>query len=122
MKLLVIDDEPGVLDMIQGHFKHHGFEVLTAGDGGEGVKLCREHKPDVILLDFKMKQMDGDVAVPHLRKAVPQALILMVSAYQDEVTRKRLEGLGIDGYFEKPVSILELQAVIERALKAPRLK
>lgn len=120
MKLLVIDDEPGVLDMIRGHFKYHGFDVLTAGDGGEGVMLCREHKPDVILLDFKMKQMDGDEAVPHLREAVPNALILMVSAYQDEMTRKRLEGLGIDGYFEKPVSILELQTVIETALNRPK--
>jgi len=115
-KMLVVDDEPGVLDMIRGHFKYHGFDVLTAGDGVEGVKLCREHKPDVILLDFKMKHMDGDEAVPHLREAVPKALILMVSAYQDEAAKKRLRGLGIDGYFEKPVSILELQRVIENAL------
>lgn len=115
-KMLVVDDEPGVLDMIRGHFKYHGFDVLTAGDGVEGVKLCREHKPDVILLDFKMKHMDGDEAVPHLRETVPKALILMVSAYQDEVAKKRLRGLGIDGYFEKPVSILELQRVIENAL------
>ncbi len=115
-KMLVVDDEPGVLDMIRGHFKHHGFDVVTAEDGDEGVKLCREHKPDVILLDFKMKHMDGDEAVPHLRETVPKALILMVSAYQDEAAKKRLRGLGIDGYFEKPVSILELQRVIENAL------
>lgn len=117
-KMLVVDDEPGVLDMIRGHFKYHGFEVVTAADGGEGVLMCREHKPDVILLDLKMKEMDGDEAVPYLREIVPDALILMVSAYQDDVTKKRLEGIGIDAYFEKPISILELQRVIEHALEA----
>ena len=116
-KMLVIDDEPGVLDMIQGHFKHRGFEIYTADDGLAGIEICRKVKPDVILLDLKMKEMDGDEAVPQLKALVPEAVVFMISAYQDERLHNRIKGLGIDAYFEKPVSILELQRAVESALQ-----
>ncbi len=115
--MLVIDDEPGVLDMIQGHFKHRGFEVYTADDGGSGIEVCRKVKPDVILLDLKMKEMDGDEAVPQLKALAPESVVFMISAYQDERTQKRIRGLEIDAYFEKPVSILELQRAVDNALQ-----
>lgn len=115
-KLLVIDDEPSVLDMIQGHFSLRGFDVLTADDGGTGIAVCRETLPDVIILDLKMKEMDGDEALPELRRIVPDARIYVVSAYQDEITEKRVAGLGVDAYFEKPVSIIDLQHTIQQAL------
>lgn len=115
-KLLVIDDEPSVLDMIQGHFSLRGFDVLTADDGGSGIAVCRDSLPDVIILDLKMKHMDGDEALPELRRIVPDARIYVVSAYQDEITEKRVAGLGVDAYFEKPVSIIDLQHTIQQAL------
>ncbi len=98
--------------MIHEHFSLRGYEVFTALDGSEGVEVCRQVNPDVILLDLKMKTMDGDKAVPFLRDIVPQAKIFVISAYQDEITQKRIAGLNIDAYFEKPVSILELEKVI----------
>lgn len=115
-KLLVIDDEPGVLDMIKGHFGLRGFDVSTASDGGQGIDVCRATGPDVIILDLKMKEMDGDEALPELRRIAPSAKIYVVSAYQDEITQKRISGLGVDAYFEKPVSIVELQQTIQTAL------
>lgn len=115
-KLLIIDDEPGVRDMIRGHFGLRGFDVSDADDGAVGIAVCRETEPDVIILDLKMKEMDGDQALPELRRIVPGAKIYVVSAYQDEVTRQRISGLGVDAYFEKPVSIVELQQTIQTAL------
>ncbi len=108
----MIDDEAGVLEMIHGHFSLRGYEVYTALDGQEGIEVCRQGIPDVILLDLKMKVMDGDKAVPFLRQIVPAAKIFVISAYQDEITQKRIAGLAIDGYFEKPISILTLENVI----------
>ena len=116
-KLLVIDDEEGVLDMIRSHFEVRGFEVHTASDGKEGVEACRCVLPDVILLDLKMKEMDGDEAMPLLRALVPKAKIFIVSAYQDDVMEKRIANLGVNAYFEKPVSILDLQNAIQKALQ-----
>jgi len=115
-KLLVIDDEPGVLEMISGHFGLRGFEVFTAGDGGEGIQLCSTVHPQVIVMDLKMKEFDGDQALPELRRLAPNAKIAVVSAYQDEIMEKRMIALGADAYFEKPVSL----QLLERFLKTPK--
>ncbi len=116
IRLLVIDDEQGVLDMIREHFSFRGYEVMTASDGGEGVELCGAEKPDVILLDIKMKKMDGDEAIPHLRHCSPASKIFVVSAYQDESMIRRVRSLGIEAYFEKPVSIIELEKAVRKAV------
>ena len=116
-KLLAIDDEPGVLEMIQGHFSVRGFEVFTASDGRLGIDVCSRVLPDIILLDLKMKEVDGDEALPALRRMVPSAKIFVISAYQDAITEKRIRGLGVTAYFEKPVSILELEKRVREALK-----
>jgi len=119
-KLLVIDDEDGVLEMIAGHFEPRGFEVHTAADGREGIELCERVRPDVILLDLKMKGLDGDRACPELRRLVPQAKIFLVTAYEDEIIAKRIAVLGIDAFFEKPISILKLEKAVRDALGAPK--
>ena len=116
IKLLAIDDEGGILEMIHDHFSLRGFEVFTAADGVEGIVLCKKVRPQVILLDLKMKQLDGDKALGQLLELVPEAKIFVVSGYQDELAQKRISGLAIEAYFEKPVSILELEKAIRRSL------
>ena len=116
IRLLAIDDEAGVLEMIHDHFSLRGFEVHTAGDGLEGIILCEEVRPQVILLDLKMKQLDGDKALAQLRELVPEAKIFVVSGYQDELAQKRIGGLAIEAYFEKPVSVLELEKAVRQSL------
>ncbi len=103
--------------MIRGHFEARGFEVLAAADGREGIELCRACCPDVILLDFKMKSMDGDQALPKLRRLCPRSVIFLISAYQKDIVREKIEGLGVNAYFEKPVPILELDRAVREALK-----
>lgn len=120
-KLLAIDDETGVLEMIRAHFEMRGYEVFTASDGGEGIELCEQVRPDAILVDLKMRQIDGDKALPRLRELVPEAKIFVVSAYQDDITERRIAGLGADAYFEKPISIIELHKIIDAALNAPQI-
>ena len=117
-KLLAVDDEEGVRDMIRGHFELRGYEVFTAGDGGEGIELCEKVHPDVILLDLKMKEMNGDVALPSLRRLAPKAKIFVISAYQEEIITRRIAGLGADAWFEKPVSIIELERTVRKYLAA----
>ncbi len=114
IRLLAIDDEEGVLEMIRDHFGVRGYEVMTASDGGEGVEICAREKPDIILLDLKMKKMDGDEAIPHLKASSPETKIFVVSAYQDEAVAVRIKGLGVDAYFEKPVSIIELEKSVRK--------
>ncbi len=113
----MIDDEPGIREMIRTHFQCRGFEVLTAADGSEGIAFCEKDPPDIILLDFKMKKMDGDLALPELRRLAPKSILFLVSAYPQEIIRSKIDGLQISAYFEKPVPILELERAIRSALE-----
>lgn len=116
IRLLVVDDEEGVLDMVREHFGPRGYEVFTAGDGAEGIEVCKHAKPDIILLDLKMKKMDGNEALPHLKAIAPGAKIFVVSAYQDEILQRKIAGLGVDAHFEKPIPIVELEKAVRAAL------
>ena len=118
-KILIIDDESGVRDMLRGHFEARGFEVLAAADGREGINFCRTCPPEVILLDFKMKSMDGDRALPELRRLAPRSRIFLISAYPKEIVYEKTKGARIDAYFEKPVPILELERAVCRAFVKP---
>ena len=119
-KLLVIDDEPAILEMIEGHFSVRGFQVLTATDGVEGLQIVESEKPDVVLLDLKMKKMDGDRFVQEVRERNISAKILVITGYQDEALRNKVERLGVDVFLEKPVSILELQRKIQELTEVAR--
>ena len=115
-RLLVIDDEEAILQMVKEHFELRGFEVFSASDGEEGLELATKTNPHVILLDLKMKKTDGEKILPQLRLSLPQTKIFVVSAHQEETTKKKLQEEGIDSFFEKPVSILELEQIIRKCL------
>jgi len=117
--LLVIDDDRTVLETIRAHFECRDYDVYTAEDGLEGIEVCQEVLPDVILVDLKMKRMDGDVAVPFLRQTVPHSKIFILSAQTQQAAESRVAGLDIDDYLEKPVSVKELEAHLEEALQSP---
>ncbi|MCB9800412.1 MAG: response regulator [Candidatus Omnitrophica bacterium] len=116
-KLLVVDDEPDILMMFEDHFGLRGYEVHTAADGLQGVELCRSVRPDVIITDLKMKSMDGDTAVRHMREILPGAKIFIITAYQSEDSPIQSVQPYIDGLFDKSVSILDIQAAVAQALK-----
>lgn len=116
IKLLVIDDEQGVLDMVYEHFAPRGYEVSSALDGIEGIEVCERVRPDVILLDLKMKKMDGNQALPRLKELVPEAKIFVVSAYQDEILERKIAGLGVYAHFEKPISIIDLEKAVRASI------
>ena len=119
-KLLVIDDEPAILELMRSHFSLRGYEVLTALDGSEGLAVLASAEPDIVLLDLKMKKMDGDRFLQKIREEKRETKILVVTGYQDEALRDKVERLGVDAFLEKPVSIIELQRKIEELTAAPK--
>ena len=116
--LLVIDDDKVVQEMIRGHFECRDFDVYTAGDGLEGIEVCKDVMPDVILIDLRMEKMDGEQAVPYLREIVPHSTIFVLSAFRTRISANKMAGLEVDSYLEKPVSVVELEGVIAEALKS----
>jgi|GEM_PF-1308159 len=114
--ILFIDDDSNITDMLCMHFKMKGFSVYAAGDGLEGIEVCRRVNPDVILIDLKMRHMDGDVAIPYLRAEVPQAKIILLSGYAKEAGALAAGNLEIDAYVEKPASIVALCTMVRDML------
>ena len=102
-KILLVEDDEMLHGMYTQKFKNQGYEVASAFDGAEGIKMAAEETPDVILLDVIMPKMDGFVALKKLKKnndtaAIP--VILLTNLGQEEDVRKGSE-LGADDYFIK---------------------
>lgn len=121
-KVLVIDDEEDVCDLISQYFGKAGYEVIPARDGLEGIEKVRQEHPDIIVLDLMLPGMDGLDVCKELRKTsnVP---IIMVTARAEELDRVLGLEIGADDYVPKPFSPRELlarvKAVLRRAAYAP---
>lgn len=117
--ILVVDDEQDLLDLIEYNLKKEGYNVLKAEDGEEGIRVAREHSPDLVLLDIMMPEMDGLEVVEIMRddedlKRIP---IIFLTARGDEKTE--VEGLnkGGDDYITKPISTNKLISRIKAVLR-----
>lgn len=119
-KILVVDDEAPVLEMIESHFSLRGYEVLTAIDGSEGLEILERERPDVVILDLKMKKLDGDRFLRQMREKNLPTKVLVISGYQDEALKEKVRKLGVEAILEKPASIIELQKKIAELTSAPK--
>jgi two-component system alkaline phosphatase synthesis response regulator PhoP len=115
-RILVVDDEPAVSDLLAYNLRKAHYEVLTAADGHEALRLAREASPDLILLDLMIPEVDGLDVCRELRKTsgVP---IIMITARGEEIDRVVGLELGADDYVTKPFSVRELMARIKAVLR-----
>jgi two-component system, OmpR family, KDP operon response regulator KdpE len=115
-RLLVIDDDSGLLALLSIGLAREGFEVITAKDGKEGLRLAYERHPDVVLLDVLMEGMDGWTTLQRLRQ-VTDVPVLILSAVTDSGSVVRGLSLGADDYIAKPCSFDVLKARVRAALR-----
>ena len=116
-KLLVIDDDPNICDLLKFYFENEGYEVKTACDGIEGISYFKMYEPDLVLLDLMLpKNKDGNQVCREIR-AISSKPIIMITA-KDEVLDKvvGLE-LGADDFVVKPFDMKELSARIKAVLR-----
>ena len=115
-RILVVDDEPAVSDLLVYNLRKAHFEVVIAADGREALRLAGETSPDLILLDLMIPEVDGLDVCRELRKtsAVP---IIMITARGEEIDRVVGLELGADDYVTKPFSVRELMARIKAVLR-----
>src|SRR5512138_1280652 len=115
-RILVVDDEPAVTDLLAYNLRKEHFEVLTAADGRTALQLAEECKPDLILLDLMIPEVDGLDVCRELRRTsgIP---IIMVTARGEEIDRVVGLELGADDYICKPFSMRELLARIKAVLR-----
>ena len=118
-KILVIDDEEWLREVIHLALKQQGFEVIEAANGLEGIEKARKELPDLILCDINMEKMDGYVTLTSLRSEAPTAAIpfIFMTGLADGAGMRRGMELGADDYLSKPFTIAALYAAVEARLK-----
>lgn len=118
-KILIVDDEEHILELLKFNIKNAGYEVVTANNGLDGVKLAKEEKPDLVLLDLMLPGMDGyDVCKEIKRnKETSNTAIIMLTAKGEELDKILGLELGADDYMTKPFSIRELLARVKAVLR-----
>ncbi|MBE6007612.1 MAG: response regulator transcription factor [Lachnospiraceae bacterium] len=115
-KILVVDDEMNIVNILAFNLKKEGYEVITAFDGAEGIKKAYEQEPDLILLDVMMPIIDGYEACRKIRERF-QTPIIMLTAKAEEVDKVLGLELGADDYVTKPFSVRELMARVKANLR-----
>lgn len=120
-RVLVIDDERRIRELLELALAHQGYAVRSAPDGASGLALAKEFEPDVVILDVMMPQIGGIELLPMLRR-VTDAPVIMLSAKGE--LEDRVEGLehGADDYLSKPFELSELTAHIEAKLRRPHIE
>ena len=116
MKVLIVDDEEMIRDVLKEYVEFEGYEAYDAADGMEAVKMCKESDYDVILMDIMMPRLDGFSAVKEIRKSknIP---VIMLSARGEEYDKLFAFELGVDDYVTKPFSPKEVMARIGAVIK-----
>lgn len=119
IKVLIVDDEAGVRELLKDALKLSGFEPQAVGDGMSALTLLRGYTPDIMIIDINMPLMDGFELVERLRKMGNNIPVLMLSARADRVDITRGLTLGADDYVTKPFGleelVLRLKAILRRS-------
>jgi len=120
-KILVVDDEPTFVKLISQTLTHKGYEVLTAGDGQEALRLLFANKPDLVLLDVKMPKMDGWQTCSRIRELSDVPIVMLTGKQKSEEDIVRGLDYGADDYLIKPVGSRELVARVQAMLRRAEL-
>lgn len=116
MKLLIVDDEPTILETVETKFRKEGFSTFTADSAEEGMRLYRRIKPDLVILDIMLPQRSGYDFCRAIRRD-SQTPIIFLSAKADESDRIKGLELGADDYVVKPFNLSELSARVKAILR-----
>jgi DNA-binding response OmpR family regulator len=114
--ILVVDDEPKIVQLARDYLEHAGFGVVTARDGREAIQAVRQHRPDLVVLDLGLPEVDGLDVTRTLRRD-SNLPIVMLTARDDEVDKLLGLELGADDYLTKPFSPRELVARVKAVLR-----
>jgi DNA-binding response OmpR family regulator len=119
-RVLVVDDEQPIRDLVRGYLAREQMDVLTAEDGTTALELVRTEQPDVVVLDLMLPGVDGIEVCRQLR-TFSDAYVLMLTARGEEVDRIVGLSIGADDYLTKPFSPRELVARVKALLRRPRV-
>lgn len=116
-RILIIEDEPAMVAGLRDNFEYEGYDVISAGDGVEGLERALADYPDLVVLDVMMPLMSGLDVCKQLKARQPSIPIIMLTARGQEIDKVVGLELGADDYVTKPFSIRELIARVKAVLR-----
>ena len=118
-KVLVIDDEPSIRNLLDTLLCRKGYDVVLAESGRKGLELFRRERPDVLVLDLKMPQMDGITVLKQIRRVDPKLPVIILTGAGTPETEQQVRAMGVTEYVEKAFSLHLLGDALKRLLKTP---
>ena len=115
-KILVIDDEQGIRELLDTLLRRKGYDVILAANGQKGLELFRRERPDVIVLDLKMPGMDGLTVLRQVRSLIPNQPVVILTGAGTLETEQQVRALGVTEYVEKEFSLHLLGDSLNRLL------
>lgn len=112
VKILVVDDEIDICDFVKNFFEVRGFQVFTALNGSDGLRILRKEKPDIMLLDIRMKEVDGIETLKKTRDFDKNVKVIMITAVEGQDKMEAARKLGAHKYITKPLVLEELETAV----------
>jgi two-component system alkaline phosphatase synthesis response regulator PhoP len=116
-RILIVEDEPAMVQGLRDNFEYEGYEVISAADGADGLSRAIADQPDLVVLDVMMPKMSGLDVCKQLKARKPSLPIIMLTARGQEIDKVVGLELGADDYVTKPFSIRELMARVKAVLR-----
>lgn len=119
MKILIVEDNEKNRTLVKDVLEYHGYEVIEAGNGKEGIKIAKENNPDLILMDIQMPVMSGYDAIKILKNnpETKDIKIIALTSLAMKGDKEKIMEEGFDDYMAKPIDIRRLPEVVKKALE-----
>lgn len=113
-KILIVDDELEFVNDFARGLEMFGYEVYKAGDGNNALSVIDKKKPNIVLCDYRLPDIDGDKVLEQGKAAHPEIKFVMVTAYYDQAVEQRLKKLGADEVIFKPIVLSEIESLLAK--------
>lgn len=116
-KLLIIDDEEGIVREVRDYFEEEGYQVSAADTGEDGERLIWKESPDLVLLDLKLPDSSGIEVLKMLRSSFPKCKVIVNTGYVDQNLMDQATELGCNSFLSKPFNLIRLKEEVDRVLR-----
>jgi two-component system response regulator HydG len=120
IKIVIVDDEMEYVKDLAKGLEIMGYEVFSALNGNTAIDLINNKKPEVVLCDYKLEDMDGTRVIETTKPLNPQALYIMVTAYYDESYNEIFRKAGADQIIYKPIQLTDIDEMIRKVSRKPK--
>jgi len=115
-KILIIDDKHSILESLEMFFVEKGYRVFKADNGASGMAAYHRHRPEVVILDIRLPDIDGITLLEQIQASEEPAKVIMITAFQDMETTIQAMKIGAYDYIHKPLDVDKVEQAVERAL------